>query len=464
MPARKDVNDKRNSLILDNEAGLKHANPEKNESYDHSLKKDKQRQGLLYNAANPAWNMWLSYSGTMFQEVLFKPAFWVNIFVFAITCVFAPSALAPRGTNGLVLSEDDINGRFGISADNGVTVFMVNYLRVDWSLVGTLGSSMMFFLFFFSNKNYARFIEQYDCSMTAQGMIHDISILCRVFMYEKDPEGCKQIVRYCNAAHAVAYVGLSESYDDGWFHGFNKENHVLTDAEFKNLTDPESGGRAKRELLTMVLHIAKRARDRGFIDAYDFPKLIETIIQLRRSLGCLYDYSAQPLPFFYIHLVYFLTTFYLPLYSYAVGFTYGAEYFFFSFLVVLFNELFVLGLLAVGAAMTDPYGHDLADLCVPDYVIGSYLQSNINLNVMSLDEFAGTKKATKQSPSPTKKPASRQDSTKKAEKAAATTTKKAEKAESETYTPETESPETDSDSEQSSTPESEEVDLELDDN
>eukprot|EP01043_Picozoa_sp_COSAG02_P080658 COSAG02_NODE_19287_length_890_cov_1.536030_2_plen_84_part_01 len=47
--------------------------------------------------------------------------------------------------------------------------------------------------------------------------------------------------------------------------------------------------------------------------------LVGQIAQLRGAMGALYDFMDQPVPFFYVHLLYLTQAIYLPLLAYAVA-------------------------------------------------------------------------------------------------------------------------------------------------
>ena len=49
------------------------------------------------------------------------------------------------------------------------------------------------------------------------------------------------------------------------------------------------------------------------------------VLALRTSLGALYDYSAQPIPFFYVHLITVISGIYLPLFAYGVAVDVNAD-------------------------------------------------------------------------------------------------------------------------------------------
>merc|ERR1719456_369563 len=88
-------------------------------------------------------------------------------------------------------------------------------------------------------------------------------------------------------------------------------------------------------------------------------------MKLRFCFGTLYNFADQPVPFFYVHLVYFLSIFYLPLFAYAIACNTEEG---FGWIAVLLNNMFVIGLRSIARILADPYGDDLEDLAVMDYV------------------------------------------------------------------------------------------------
>eukprot|EP01047_Picozoa_sp_COSAG01_P088428 COSAG01_NODE_20803_length_934_cov_1.471856_1_plen_64_part_00 len=46
--------------------------------------------------------------------------------------------------------------------------------------------------------------------------------------------------------------------------------------------------------------------------ALPYPVLMGQIVKLRDTLQQLYDFKQQPVPFFYVHVLFLLVSFYLP--------------------------------------------------------------------------------------------------------------------------------------------------------
>ena len=91
----------------------------------------------------------------------------------------------------------------------------------------------------------------------------------------------------------------------------------------------------------------------------------------------MYDYTDQPPHFFYIHFLVLLSALYLPLFAidtaYAAGWgdekSWGLDVL--QGLIVFLQCVFVVGLRSLATNMIDPYGDDLEDLSVINYVEGT---------------------------------------------------------------------------------------------
>eukprot|EP01047_Picozoa_sp_COSAG01_P062441 COSAG01_NODE_7941_length_2981_cov_1809.999653_1_plen_617_part_01 len=152
--------------------------------------------------------------------------------------------------------------------------------------------------------------------------------------------------------------------------------------------------------------------------------LVGQIAQLRGAMGALYDFMDQPVPFFYVHLLYLTQAIYLPLLAYAVavfphfkdkgsicsqrnndvhgidatdqiksetvGFCYGrAGEEIVGLFIVGVVTIVVVGLSKVCEKLADPYGHDDTDLNVRRFVWYTLRKSRELIEgaeIVSLDE------------------------------------------------------------------------------
>ena len=91
--------------------------------------------------------------------------------------------------------------------------------------------------------------------------------------------------------------------------------------------DIESGPLAFKELVTWLERDVHRAQKEGLIDTIEASQLHDYILKFRGSMDAIYDFTDQPVHFFYIHFLCLLSALYLPLYAidnaYAAG--WGAE-------------------------------------------------------------------------------------------------------------------------------------------
>lgn len=123
-------------------------------------------------------------------------------------------------------------------------------------------------------------------------------------------------------------------------------------------------------------------KSQGILDVEQARQYREQILQLRASMGQLYNAKDLPIPFFYVHFICLLTSLYLPLFAVTSAVEVGAgEDVHWSMgimkgLVVLLQSIFVLGLRVLGQKMSDPYGDDLIDLSVMFYVNFTWTHSN----------------------------------------------------------------------------------------
>jgi hypothetical protein len=197
-------------------------------------------------------------------------------------------------------------------------------------------------------------------------------------------ERALRIVRYMNASYAAGFVGLSETYSyKNYFLEINKNIILLTDDELRRVTENEmdQGGSCYREIVQWVQIEIKDLMDNGILPKHVAKQFRTYILEFQSCLSQLYNYADQPIPFFYIHFIYLVSTLYLPLFSlFCINETIlnyknvksGALYDFaldmgISF-IILFQVTFVVGLRAIGRKLSDPFGSDYEDLSVMSHI------------------------------------------------------------------------------------------------
>jgi hypothetical protein len=195
-----------------------------------------------------------------------------------------------------------------------------------------------------------------------------------------------RMIRYTNAAHAAAYVGLSSVYPTHCY--FDRvclnDFQLLTREEMERMDaiDMDAGGSAYRELIVWAMLEVQDAKDEGLIDRELAAMLRDQILQLRAQAGQLYNAADLPIPFFYVHFICLLTALYLPLFAITQGINAGtgADAHWVvdvvAGLVVFLQSIFLIGLRIVGQKVSDPYGDDLVDLSVMFFIQFTWTQSN----------------------------------------------------------------------------------------
>jgi hypothetical protein len=64
--------------------------------------------------------------------------------------------------------------------------------------------------------------------------------------------------------------------------------------------DPNVGGHAYREVVGWCLRNIEEEREAGRLEALAALQIRELVLRLRASMGTIYDFSAQPIPYFYV--------------------------------------------------------------------------------------------------------------------------------------------------------------------
>lgn len=253
---------------------------------------------------------------------------------------------------------------------------------LDSGRLGVVGGFLTFFIVFFVNQTYKRFLGLYGNCMACKGRIFDAATLARTCM---PLERALRLNRYMNAAHAAAYVGLSEVYpSESFFNHFDNQYQLLTPEERARIdkVNLDAGGSAYRELIVWAMLEVQDAKDRGMLDKELAAMLREQVLKLRAEAGQLYNAADLPVPHVFVHYICLLTVMYLPLFAVAQGINAGtgdeAHWVVdvVAGLVVLLQSIFVIGLRVLGQQLMDPLGCDKVDFSVIHFVNFVCIQSN----------------------------------------------------------------------------------------
>ena len=332
-----------------------------NLSFDDLKEIERKRRKLLQRVKSfNVWKIVFAYQGTIFESIFYNWESWICVLIY----------IAIR----LILQLE-------VKKAQELPVVDVRYLTI-------IGGFLSFMMVFYTNQTYSRLVSQYNNSMRIETKILNLVLQIRGNLSIED---AWRFVRYLNAIHLLGYTGLSETYTEkNFFDPMNEIHKFLTPSEVRRVkmigADAE-GGAGYRELLSWTLEILSEASRKGTLKDKLMGNLIKEIIQLHENIASLYDFEDQPIPFVYIHLIFFLCLFYLPLFAYSLAVTLPTNTGWvevIGVIIVMLNTVFFLGLREVGHFLTDPYGSDLHDLSVMHYIESTMLQSRQILTGHSL--------------------------------------------------------------------------------
>lgn len=313
---------------------------------------EKQRRNILSRAEEPFWKILSHWDGTVLSHLKSDSVLWLTIALYVAVRVAARQGL-PEFVAGL-----------------------------DAGRMSIVGGFLTFFIVFYVNQSHQRFFSLYGHSMACKGRIFDAATLVRTCL---PADRALRLIRYMNAAHATAYVGLSPVYSTtNYFNHIDETFQLLTPEERARLDkiNMDVGGSAHRELISWAMMEVQHAKEKGLLDRELAAMLRGEVAKLRAAAGQLYDAADLPIPFFYVHFICLLTALYLPLFAITQAIDAGSgedAHWVIDVvvgLVVVLQAVFVIGLRIVGQKFSDPYGDDLVDLSVMFFVQFTWLNSN----------------------------------------------------------------------------------------
>jgi len=309
---------------------------------------------MLLQAELPFWRILSYYNGTSLKVVTTDSLVWAILITYAWIRIRANSI-------------DYVPDEVSMLAKTNISI---------------LGGFLSFFLVLFVNQTNSRFLEMYGFSKACSGRIQDVAGLAKT---QLPFEVADQLIRHFNAAHIAGYVGLnaigqgSPYSKSNFFDHYNAKHNLLTQDEMKILSehDMDHSGLCMKELVTWCQQDVEKALEDGLIDSHQEKFMHDKILAFRAAMDGMYDYTDQPPHFFYIHFLVLLSALYLPLFAidtaYAAGWgdskSIGLDIL--QGVIVLLQCIFVIGLRSLGTKMIDPYGDDLEDLSVINYVEGT---------------------------------------------------------------------------------------------
>jgi len=190
--------------------------------------------------------------------------------------------------------------------------------------------------------------------------------------------------RLVNAAHLLAYVGLGDAYnEENLFDPFNNLYRLLTKDEVERVKQINlGGGNAYREVIAWAMSSLKQESIDGTLTNKQMKAFSAQLLNMRGQLARLFHYTDLPVPFSYVHAINFQTFLFLPLYAHSLAYSYNRNYSSgkpFPAVLVLSDSMIqslylfwyilaMLSLRTLAQRLQDPFGHNLEDLSVLQFV------------------------------------------------------------------------------------------------
>ena len=303
---------------------------------------ERKRRALLKRTDESSYRILFSYEGTFWVILVRSALLWITVAVYILARLLAPL------------------DRWSLPP-------------VEASHVGIVGTLITFFLVYFHIQYSNRFDQLFMQCMACQGRIFDLSLLAKTTL---TLERATRLICYLNAAHIVAFAGVSPqvySIDDVFYH-LNEKWQLLTPEELARLRDIGmlDGSAMYREALTWCMMEVHDAHKCGLIGEYSSVLFQEKILSFRGAFATIYDLDDQPILFYYIHFIHFLSAVYLPLLAFFVAnqvTSYGhwtGDVI--GLVVVVLQGIFVIGIRVFAQMMQRPFGGELENLSVLTYL------------------------------------------------------------------------------------------------
>ena len=257
------------------------------------------------------------------------------------------------------------------------------------ALLGLINWPLTTSLIWIVNAAYTYFDQHFTWNATARGRFNSITHMARACFGK---ESADRLERYCNASHILSYIAVSSAYSYANFAEINeKEYELLTASEIQFLEEqfgpPKPAifetqrHRERWEALTwnqsgpyqqvvfwafQVVELETSRKRHVSVDTPMEKAIVDNLVSFSAHLG---NTPNKPVPFFFVHMVFFISSVYLPMLSFQLAVEYGSENIMatLAFCCLMLYSSFIVGLRSLARQYADPYGHQVLDLPVLSY-------------------------------------------------------------------------------------------------
>jgi len=228
---------------------------------------------------------------------------------------------------------------------------------------------LTFFLAFYTQTCYTRFIEQYDAIKAIEGHIRSIGIRVRnLFKAEEEiaQVDMMELFRFLCGSYFLLFVRLY----DGEKHHFSLQTALdmgLVTIEEKHSLKRQSPGMRWMKMISWAFGYLYKVAERQELEDLDLGSAVGEILQVRQVMNQVTYKFQMPVPLAYYHVITVLTLTVTVFFSYAMGYSSNISpgLCWGIWVVVVFG---FLGMREVAIQLAEPFGDDDCDLPVDNYV------------------------------------------------------------------------------------------------
>lgn len=316
---------------------------------------------LIYNQKIGLFRTSLNVSHTIVKSVVFSTEFWLFFFLHLL---------------------------FWFSQTAIKTFFANNSQLVDlnWDFIKVVSGMTTFFLVFYSNQCYARYLDLY-CEV--QGTMQDLvglGLHIRVFIGAKCHNSARICMRYVLCGIIFGWFETKHIVKDEDVYNVMMRRGFLKQNEFDCLISRPA---AKRPLTTYIW--ACMALQEACVSANLPPQvqkpLIDHILNIKGRQERICQTLKLPVPFQYFHLLSVMIIMNLIMWGYAMGMSPSI----FAPSVYFCTSFIFIGMVELSSELSDPFGADEVDFPL------SYWISDVVTEIAQTieDEYPGSSQALK---------------------------------------------------------------------
>jgi predicted membrane chloride channel (bestrophin family) len=234
------------------------------------------------------------------------------------------------------------------------------FLFIDWNDVKVISAITTFFVVFYTNTTFGRYMHLYTFTRKLIGLVTEFCFETSLHVKSTATQHVRLSARWLTAATSLYLLERTgKSQDEVW--RFLREQRLIKADEQKFFTSNFHRGQRAVVLMNLAAKVIRDGHNLATTakkaPANALKGMVEKLVTARRCMLEIDETLALPIPFQYFHLLNMMIVVNLLLWAYGMGITDS----FFAPIVYFFAALIFMGMMELASQLSDPFGEDDTD-------------------------------------------------------------------------------------------------------